>query len=116
MKNGPLAELLSTIREVMSGGLFVSSPLLTRWINCLRGEEEQLKDQYQPFLTDREREVLRMFAEGRSKEQIAKDIHTSVGTVEVHRNNIMRKLAVHNQFQLVQYAVREGFTSLAVSA
>ena len=55
-------------------------------------------------LTTREREVLKMLAEGNSVKEIACDLNLSVKTVEAHKFNLMRKLDIHNKAQLVQYA------------
>jgi two-component system NarL family response regulator len=56
----------------------------------------------------REREVLRLIAEGERSVAIAEALHISAATVEVHRRNIMRKLGLHTVAELTRYAVREG--------
>ena len=58
-------------------------------------------------LTRREREVLKMLAEGNSVKEIACDLNLSVKTVEAHKFNLMRKLDIHNKAQLVQYAIQK---------
>jgi DNA-binding NarL/FixJ family response regulator len=58
-------------------------------------------------LTTREREVLRMLAEGQSVKEIACSLNLSVKTVETHKFNLMRKLDIHNKAQLVQYAIQK---------
>ena len=58
-------------------------------------------------LTTREREVLKMLAEGQSVKEIACDLNLSVKTVEAHKFNLMRKLDIHNKAQLVQYAIQK---------
>ena len=58
-------------------------------------------------LTTREREVLKMLAEGNSVKEIACDLNLSVKTVEAHKFNLMRKLDIHNKAQLVQYAIQK---------
>ena len=60
----------------------------------------------------REREVLRLLTEGNRSPCIAERLGIAIGTVEVHRRNIMRKLGLHSVAQLTKYAVREGLTSL----
>ncbi len=65
-----------------------------------------------PRLARREREVLRMIAQGMRSQAIGEQLHISVGTVEVHRRNIMRKLGLHTVAELTKYAIREGITSL----
>jgi two-component system NarL family response regulator len=61
-----------------------------------------------PRLSRREREVLRMIAEGTRSPLIAEQLQISLGTVEVHRRNIMRKLGLRTVAELTRYAVREG--------
>ncbi|HSD55164.1 MAG TPA: LuxR C-terminal-related transcriptional regulator [Burkholderiales bacterium] len=65
-----------------------------------------------PRLGAREREVLRLITEGNRSPCIAEQLGITVGTVEVHRRNIMRKLGLHSVAALTKYAVREGLTSL----
>jgi DNA-binding NarL/FixJ family response regulator len=63
-------------------------------------------------LTERERQVLQLIAEGRTTKQIAEKIGISPKTVDTHRQQIMRKLDLHSVAELTKYAVREGITSL----
>jgi two-component system NarL family response regulator len=63
-------------------------------------------------LARREREVLRMIAQGMRSQAIGEQLHISLGTVEVHRRNIMRKLGLHTIAELTRYAIREGITSI----
>jgi len=63
-------------------------------------------------LTDREREVLQLLAEGKSTKQIALKLHISVKTVETHRRQMMNKLDIHTVAELTKYAIRKGLTSL----
>ena len=63
-------------------------------------------------LSAREREVLRLLSEGNRSPSIAISLGICVGTVEVHRRNIMRKLGLHTAVALTKYALREGLTSL----
>jgi two-component system response regulator NreC len=63
-------------------------------------------------LTNREREVLQLMAEGKTTSQIAEHLHISVKTVETHRQQVMHKLGIHSIAELTKYAIREGLTSL----
>ena len=63
-------------------------------------------------LTDREREVLQLMAEGKSTKRIALELHISAKTVETHRRQIMNKLDIHTVAELTKYAIRKGLTSL----
>jgi DNA-binding NarL/FixJ family response regulator len=60
------------------------------------------------LLTDREKEVLQLLAEGKSNKDVAAVLGIGLSTVETHRANIMQKLALHNTAELVLYAVRKG--------
>ena len=61
----------------------------------------------QEELTPREREVVKLIAEGYTNQQIADLLHRSVKTIESHRANILRKLDIHDSIELVKYAVRK---------
>ncbi len=63
-------------------------------------------------LTKREREILKMLAEGKSVKEIAGSFELSVKTVEAHKFNLMRKLDIHNKAQLVQYAIQKKIIRL----
>ena len=63
-------------------------------------------------LTRREREVLKLIAEGLRTAGIAARLHLATSTVDVHRRNLMRKLDLHSVAELTKYALREGFTEL----
>ena len=60
------------------------------------------------LLTDREKEVLQLLAEGRSNKEVASLLELGVSTVETHRGNLMQKLGLHNTAEIVLYAVRKG--------
>jgi two-component system response regulator NreC len=63
-------------------------------------------------LTEREREVLQLLAEGKTTKQIASSLYLSVKTIETYRQRIMDKLDIHNLAELIKFAIREGLTSL----
>lgn len=66
-------------------------------------------------LTEREREILRLVAEGYTCREIAKPLFISVKTVETHKANIMEKLNLHRRAELVHYAIRKGILQLDFS-
>jgi len=63
-------------------------------------------------LTEREREILRLVAEGRTNQEIADLLVLSTSTVQTHRANVMAKLGLHSRTELIKYAIRRGFVSL----
>ena len=62
-------------------------------------------------LTDKEREVLQLLAEGKSTKQIADSLYVSIKTIETHRRHIMDKIKLYSIAELTKYAIREGLTS-----
>ena len=102
-------ELVRAIHAVMAGQSYFCPEIA----GALREEvrDSALKGDI-PRLARREREVLRMIAEGLRSQAIGEQLHISVATVEVHRRNIMRKLNLHTIAELTKYAIREGITSL----
>jgi DNA-binding NarL/FixJ family response regulator len=65
-----------------------------------------------PALTVRERRVLQLIAEGRTAKEIAVDLDRAIDTIRTHRKNLMAKLGIHKQTDLVRYAVKEGISKL----
>jgi DNA-binding NarL/FixJ family response regulator len=105
-------ELIEAIRTVLGGGIYLS-PKITGIV--IDDYVQRLSKQYQsngPVLSDREREVLQLLAEGRSTKQIALSLHVSAKTIESNRRNIMEKLRINSVAELTKYAIREGITPL----
>ena len=73
-------------------------------------QKRGLSDSYH-LLTDREKEVLQLLAEGRSNKEVATLLDLGLSTVETHRANLMQKLNLHNTAEIVLYAVRKGLIS-----
>jgi RNA polymerase sigma factor (sigma-70 family) len=73
-------------------------------------QQEGLHDTYD-LLTEREREVLQLLAEGNSNKQVATILNISTYTVETHRTNLMQKLNLHNTAEIVIYAMRKKIIS-----
>jgi len=113
LKHAAGDELMRAIRAVMKGGKYLS-PEVTRGVMDAYVELSRPLGNKQAFvvLTDREREVLQMIAEGKSTKETANDLSVSVKTVETHRRNIMEKLDLHSVAELTKYAIREGITSI----
>jgi two-component system response regulator NreC len=107
LKDSPADQLVTAIREVHRGGSYLSPRLLTRLVDGFRGQGNPIRQPRFGTLTKREREILKMLAEGRSVKEIATSFELSVKTVEAHKFNLMRKLDIHNKAQLVQYAIQK---------
>lgn len=101
-------DLVTAIRTVADGGTYLSPPLSERsvqeYLDKARASE---LDPYET-LSPREREVLRLVAEGQSSREIAQLLGISSRTVETHRANFMRKLDLNGQTELIRYALRRG--------
>ena len=101
-------DLLPAVRAVAAGRSFfspaVSDLLLEDYVRHL--QQRGLEDSYH-LLTDREKEVLQLLAEGRSNKEVASALDVSLSTVETHRANLMQKLGLHNTAEIVLYAVRK---------
>lgn len=105
-------DLLSAIRIVARGGIAfhpgLGQKLIADYLRRVQtGEEPELYTR----LTDREKEILRLTAEGKPAREIGDMLVLSPKTVERHRANLMRKLNLHNRSQVVQYAIRKGLIS-----
>ncbi len=109
LKDTAVSDLVSAIRAVHHGDFFLS-PAISRTVieAYLRGATTATETNSYSKLTDREREVLQLIAEGYSTREIAQLLHISEKTVRAHRTNLMSKLDVHNTAELVRYAIRKG--------
>ena len=97
------------MRSVARGGVYlypqVAKALVSDYLRRVQsGEDVSSFD----GLTDREREILQLIAEGKTAPQIAEDLHISPHTVQSHRDNMMMKLDLHNRAALIRYAIRRG--------
>ncbi len=108
-KNAAGTELFQAIRAVERGQNYVSPDVTGNLFSQLRDQDPDSENRK---LGRREREVLRLIAQGRRSPEIADQLHISIGTVEAHRRNIMRKLDLHSVAELTKYALREGIASL----
>lgn len=109
LKQSSSQELVLAIREALQGNIYLSPSLNQRAMQVYiqRSQESRREDPYET-LTDREREVFQLAAEGLSNPQIAERLALSPRTVEMHRGNLMKKLGLKSQTDLVKYAVRRG--------
>jgi DNA-binding NarL/FixJ family response regulator len=113
LKESAADEIVRAIREVNSGRYFLSSKISSFVIeDYATKKKKKVALKGSSVLTSRERAVLQLIAEGLSNKEIAQKLHIALKTVLVHRNNIMRKLNIHNQAQLIRFALQEGLTSL----
>ena len=112
LKGSGLSDLVAAIKAVSTGNAFVS-PQVAKIVldDSRRAAQGGVPDRAGSELTPRERQILKLVAEGRSSPEIAKDLNLSVKTVEGHRGRIMAKLDTKNVAGLVRHAIRLGLVS-----
>lgn len=108
LKDSSGTDLIQAVRMVAAGQRYLSPPLSERAVEAyMLKSQETAYDSYEG-LTDREREVLQLAAEGLSNPDIAGRLSISPRTVETHRANLMRKLGLKTQTDLIRYALKRG--------
>lgn len=108
LKDSAEADVLRAVHAVAMGRTYftpsIAHTLLEDYMRRL--QQEGVQDRYD-LLTDREREVLQLLAEGRSNKDVAALLNLSIHTVDTHRTNFMQKLGLHNTAEIVIYAMRK---------
>ena len=117
LKDSPAPQLVAAVRDVYRGGSYLSPRMLSQLVDDFR-TRVKTTDRMPRFatLTPREKEVLKMLAEGNSVKEVATQLNLSVKTVEAHKFNLMRKLDIHNKAHLVQYAIQKKVIKLPILA
>jgi len=112
LKDCASEELVGAIRTVLSNQTYLSPSIADvvrrDYLSQRRGADISVSY----VLTEREREVLQLMAEGKNTKEIASRLQVSVKTIETFRQHIMQKLNLHSLAELTKYAIREGLTSL----
>ena len=112
LKDSEATDLIQAIRQVLAGRRYLSAAISERAIHAYsRKAGTGTLDLYET-LTNREREVLRMVAEGRTSPEIAERLYIGVRTAETHRANLMRKLGLRTQADVIRFALRRGLIAL----
>lgn len=114
LKENASEDLTRALEEALAGRVYLSPAITQHVVSDFRNKKESnstegdIDPEIYSKLSKREREVLKLLAEGRSHKDIASTLWISPATVKTHRNNIMKKLDVHNMADLVLYAVKSG--------
>ena len=108
LKDAELQDLACAIRTVHAGATIIAPDLAQKMLNTFQSGVSPTGKRLVPPLTDRELEVIRALAQGKSDRQIAQALGISEKTVGNHTSNIYRKLHIFDRTQAVIYAVREG--------
>jgi two-component system response regulator NreC len=106
LKDSPPLQLVYAIQAVYRGQQFLSPKVLTGVVRQFISQPADFKGGYD-LLSDREREILVLLAEGQSLKDIATQLNLSVKTVDAHKVNLMRKLDLHDRSELIRYAIRK---------
>jgi DNA-binding NarL/FixJ family response regulator len=102
-------ELLAAVRAVRSGGTYVEPSLAgTLVAEALGDQAPTSEEEAYARLTPRERQVLKLVADGQSNKEIATTLDVAVKTVMAHRANLMEKINIRNRSRLIQFAIRMG--------
>jgi DNA-binding NarL/FixJ family response regulator len=107
LKGSESQEIAQALKEVLAGRRYLSAPLSEWAINALTTRVADTSDSLST-LSPREREVLQLAAEGYGNPEIAEKLFISPRTAETHRTNLMRKLALQSQTDLVRFSIRKG--------
>jgi DNA-binding NarL/FixJ family response regulator len=112
LKDSSSADLVHAVREAAAGRKYLSPPLSDRAIEVYQEKARAATlDRYET-LTAREREVLHLAAEGKTSAEVAARLGISGRTAETHRSNLMHKLDLHTQADLIRYALRRGIVPI----
>jgi DNA-binding NarL/FixJ family response regulator len=111
LKHSAAAELVSAVREALRGGTYVTPMIAGELLQSYREGGSRPHDAAHR-LTARQREVLQLFAEGRSAKEVAAVLKISIRTAEVHKARIQEALGLTTTAELVQYAIRNGIISV----
>lgn len=112
LKDSTHAELLMAVKYVLSGKRYISPGISDKVLEgYLEGKKTLKKRTSWETLTKREREILKLIAEGYRNKEIAEELCISVKTVEKHRSNLMEKLGLHNVQALTALAIEKGLVS-----
>jgi DNA-binding NarL/FixJ family response regulator len=113
LKESAVDEVIHAVHEVNKGRYYLSSAISKFIVDGFISEIHKRDiNENLVHLTEREREVLQLIAEGFTNKEIANNLNLSLNTVHVHRKNIMQKLDIHKHAGLIRYAIKEGIVKL----
>jgi DNA-binding NarL/FixJ family response regulator len=112
LKDNAFDELTKAIQRVMQNRIYLSPEINQVVVKEYLEKSKQLDQPAYSVLTEREREVVQLIAEGKTTKEIAALLKISIKTVETYRQRTMDKLNIHNIADLIKFAIREGLSSL----
>ena len=111
LKHSAPAELITAIRAALDGKTYVSPAVAGEVLNVINRKQDQAVDPV-ASLTPRQREILQLLAEGRSAKEIGNTLTVSARTVEFHKYQMMEKLNIHTNAELVHFALKHGIAAI----
>jgi DNA-binding NarL/FixJ family response regulator len=111
LKHSAPAELIAAMRAVLDGNAYVTPALAGEVLHDIQRDPKAVNDPV-AMLTPRQREILQLFAEGRSAKEIASTLDISVRTVEFHKYQMMETLGSHNSTELTHFAIKHGIVTI----
>jgi DNA-binding NarL/FixJ family response regulator len=111
LKHSVASELVTAVREALRGQIYVTPMIAGELLQSYREADSGPRDSVQR-LTARQREVLQLFAEGRTAKEVAALLKISIRTAEAHKAHILDALGLRSTAELVQYAIRNGIISV----
>jgi two-component system, NarL family, response regulator NreC len=113
LKESATEEVIQAIQEVFRGRFFLSPGISDYIVDGFLGKVGADKEKSGGNgLTKREREIVQLIGEGATNKEIAQKLNLYLNTVQVHRRNLMQKLNIHKQADLIRYTIREGISKL----
>ena len=114
IKDAPASQLVYAIATVMNGERYLSPGVLKKVVAGYVKNCQRPKTTYD-LLSNREREVLKLLAEGLTVKEVASRLDLSVKTVDVHKYNLMRKIDVHDRAELIRYAIQKRLIEVPIA-
>ncbi|MBI2237580.1 MAG: response regulator transcription factor [Actinobacteria bacterium] len=112
VKRAPAAEVIQAVKGAFRGEAVLHPSVAKLLIRDYLSRVERGEETSYDTLSEREREILKLIAEGKTNKEIAELLYLSIKTVQAHRANLMRKLGMHDRTELVKYAIRKGIIGL----
>lgn len=112
LKDCAVEELICAVQTVINGKIYLSRTITDIVVDDYVRSIPEDAASILSVLTNREREVLQLIAEGKATKEIASLLHVSINTIDTHRRRIMEKVNIHSVAELTKYAIRKGLTSL----
>jgi two-component system response regulator NreC len=114
IKDAPATQLVYAIETVMKGERYLSPVVLKKVVAGYVKNSKRPQTSYDR-LSAREREILKLLAEGLTVKEIATRLNLSIKTVDVHKYNLMRKIDVHDRAELIRYAIQKRLIEVPVA-